>query len=177
MLPGTARVPHHKAATTLTDDIEQRVTDYLDGLGAQYEIVRIDPAFADTAEFCAQYDYPIETSGNTIIVASKRGPAKFCAAVVRADKRLDVNKKICQLMGVKRASFAKPEQTVELTGMMIGGVTCLALPDSIPIYVDPSLLEQPYVILGGGSRSCKIKADPAVLKMLTNAEVVEGLTL
>lgn len=161
----------------MTDDIERRVTAFLDDIGADYEVVRIDPQYADTADFCAQYGYPAETSGNSIIVASKRGPAKFCACVVRADKRLDVNRKVCELMGVKRASFAKPEQTVEITGMMIGGVTCVALPDDLPIYVDPSLLDQPYVILGGGSRSAKIKADPSIFELIPNAQVIDGLTL
>ncbi len=80
-------------------------------------------------------------------------------------------------MGIKRASFAKAEETVELTGMMIGGVTCLALPSDIPIYIDASLLEQPYVILGGGSRSTKIKADPSVLPKIPNATILDDLTL
>ena len=158
-------------------EIEDRVTTFLDGIGAKYDIVKIDPEFADTFNFCEKYGFPIETSGNTIIVASKRGAKKHCASVVRADKRLDVNHKVCELMGIKRASFAKAEETVELTGMMIGGVTCLALPPEIPIYVDASLLEQPYVILGGGSRSTKIKADPKVLEMLPNATIIDDLTL
>ena len=80
-------------------------------------------------------------------------------------------------MGIKRASFAKAEETVDLTGMMIGGVTCLALPNEIPIYIDASLLEQPYVILGGGSRSTKIKADPSVLEKIPNAIIIDDLTL
>ena len=158
-------------------EIEERVTSFLDGIGAHYEVVEIDPDFADTINFCEKYGFPIETSGNTIIVASKRGAKKHSASVVRADKRLDVNHKVCELMGIKRASFAKAEATMELTGMMIGGVTCLALPPDIPIYIDASLLEQPYVILGGGSRSTKIKADPKVLEMIPNAEIIHDLTL
>ena len=164
----------------MTDDsrnIELRVTFFLDAIDADYEIVEIDPEFADTLNFCEKYGFPIETSGNTIIVASKRGAKKHSASVVRADKRLDVNRKVCQLMGIKRASFAKPDETVALTGMMIGGVTCLALPDDLPIYIDASLLEQPYVILGGGSRSTKIKADPKVLEMIPNAQILDDLTL
>ncbi len=157
--------------------IEERVVSFLDSIEADYEIVEIDPDFADTHNFCEKYGFPIETSGNTIIVASKRGAKKHSASVVRADKRLDVNHKVCELMGVKRASFAKSEETIALTGMMIGGVTCLALPTEIPIYIDASLLEQPYVILGGGSRSTKIKADPEVLKKIPNATLLDDLTL
>lgn len=157
--------------------IEERVTSFLDEIGAEYDIVEIDPDFADTINFCEKYGFPIETSGNTIIVASKRGAKKHSASVVRADKRLDVNHKVCELMGIKRASFAKAEETSELTGMMIGGVTCLALPDDMPIYIDASLLDQPYVILGGGSRSTKIKADPSVLEKIPNATILHDLTL
>ena len=158
-------------------EIENRVTSFLDGIGADYDIVNIDPDFADTMKFCEKYGFPIETSGNTIIVASKRGAKKHSASVVRADKRLDVNHRVCELMGVKRASFAKAEETSELTGMMIGGVTCLALPPELPIYVDASLLDQPYVILGGGSRSTKIKAEPSVFEKIPNATIMDDLTL
>lgn len=163
--------------TIKNNPIEERVQSFLSEIGADYEVVHIDPDFADTAQFCEKYGYPIETSGNTIIVASKRGASKHSASVVRADKRLDVNHKVCQLMGIKRASFAKPEETMALTGMMIGGVTCLGLPPEMPIYIDASLLNQPYVILGGGSRSTKIKADPSIMTKIPNAEVIEDLTI
>ena len=163
--------------TVASREIEERVTSFLDTIGVDYDIVEIDPDFADTINFCEKYGFPIETSGNTIIVASKRGAKKHSASVVRADKRLDVNHKVCELMGIKRASFAKPHETSELTGMMIGGVTCLALPPDMPIYIDASLLDQPYVILGGGSRSTKIKADPSILQKIPNATILNDLTL
>ena len=163
--------------TEQSSEIEAQVIKFLDTIGAEYEIVDIDPDFADTINFCEKYGFPIETSGNTIIVASKRGAKKHSASVVRADRRLDVNHKVCELMSIKRASFAKPEETMELTGMMIGGVTCLALPPEIPIYIDAALLEQPYVILGGGSRSTKIKADPSVFEKIPSATIIDDLTL
>ncbi len=34
-----------------------------------------------------------------------------------------------------------------------------------------------WVILGGGSRSLKVKADPRVLEALPGARVIEGLAL
>ena len=63
-------------------------------------------------------------------------------------------------MGVSRASFASAEETREVTGMMIGGVTALALPEGLPVYADVRLLEMDYVILGAGSRSGKLKMAP-----------------
>src|SRR5947208_3233666 len=88
-------------------------------LGVPYELIPIDPAFADTAAFCEKYGYPVERSCNTIIVASKKEPKKFVACVVLAHTRLDVNKRVTKLMGVSKASFASAEEMVALTGMQV----------------------------------------------------------
>ena len=81
------------------------------------------------------------------------------------------------LMGVSRLSFATAEDTRALTGMMIGGVTVLALPGDMPIYVDERIMALDWVILGGGSRSSNIKVAPVALTRLANARVVPGLAL
>lgn len=155
--------------------IEERVAEVLAGLGQAHEVVRIDPAYADTAEFCAQYGFPPEQSANTIIVASKKEPRQYAACVVKATTRLDVNHAVRKLMGVSRLSFATAEETRALTGMLIGGVTVFALPPDLPIYVDEALLACPWVILGGGSRSTKIKTSPDVFERLPGARIVPGL--
>jgi prolyl-tRNA editing enzyme YbaK/EbsC (Cys-tRNA(Pro) deacylase) len=71
-----------------------------------YEIIQIDPSFADTAVFCQQYGYSIDFCGNTIVVASKREPKQYAACVVRGSDRLDVNRAVKRLLGVSRLSFA-----------------------------------------------------------------------
>ena len=165
--------PTEQAAT----DIETKVIAALETLGVTYELVRIDPEFADTAAFCEKYGYPMETSGNTIIVASKRGKKNYCACIVQASARLDVNKTVKRLMGVSRASFASAEETMGLTGMMIGGVTAFALPAGLAVYVDPNLLSQEYVILGSGSRSSKLRIAPEDLHKIPGAQFIDGLTM
>lgn len=147
----------------------------LDELGLPHEMVEIDPQYADTAAFCAQYGYRMEQSANTIIVGSKKEPKRYCACVVRSTKRVDVNHTVRKLLGVPRLSFADPEETRALTGMMLGGVTVFALPADLPIYVDEGLMGLPWIILGGGSRSLKVKISPDVLRVLPNAAVTPGL--
>jgi len=56
--------------------VEQKVFSALDNLGIPYEVIEINPDFADTAAFCKKYGYPLEQSCNTIIVASKKEPKK-----------------------------------------------------------------------------------------------------
>jgi len=157
--------------------IDQRVREVLQGLGLPYEVVPIDPAYADTAQFCERYGFPMEQSANTIIVGSKKEPRQYAACVVKATMRLDVNHAVRKVMGVSRLSFATAEETMALTGMMIGGVTIFALPEGLPIYVDDSLMSCPYVILGGGSRSSKIKIAPEAFARLPGARIIVALAV
>ena len=157
-------------------EIEQRVTEVLNALGIPYELIPIDPQYADTAAFCARYAVPIEHGGNTIVVASKKEPRQFCACVVKASRRLDVNHTVRKLMGVSKVSFASAEETQALTGMMLGGVTVFALPPDLPIYVDATLMALPWLILGSGSRSSKIKIAPAVFERLPGARIASDLS-
>jgi len=156
-------------------DVEDKVREALARLGVPYEVMHIDPAFADTAAFCEKYGVPLDHSGNTIIVASKKEPRQYAACLVLATTRLDVNHAVRNLMGVSRLSFASADETMALTGMMIGGVTVLALPPDLPIYVDERVMALPWVILGGGSRSTKIKTSPETLRRMPNVRVVPGL--
>jgi prolyl-tRNA editing enzyme YbaK/EbsC (Cys-tRNA(Pro) deacylase) len=152
-----------------------RVRAVLEGLGLPYEIMTIDPDFADTAQFCAKYGIPLDQSANTIIVASKKEPKQYCACLVLATTRLDVNHAVKKLMNASRVSFASAEETKDLTGMLIGGVTVFALPDGVPIYVDERVMAPDWIIVGGGGRSTKVKLAPDALRRLPNVSVVSGL--
>jgi prolyl-tRNA editing enzyme YbaK/EbsC (Cys-tRNA(Pro) deacylase) len=155
--------------------VATRVRGVLEGLGVPFELMEIDPDFADTAQFCAKYDIPLDQSANTIIVASKKEPKQYCACLVLATTRLDVNHAVKKLMGASRVSFASAEETKALTGMLIGGVTVFALPDGLPIYVDERVMAPSWIIVGGGGRSTKLKLAPDVLRRLPNVTVVPEL--
>ena len=99
------------------------VLKHLDALGAEYQAIECDPNLADTADFCAAYGYALDESANAILIASKRPPGQFALCLALATTRLDVNRAVRDVMGVKKLSFATPEQTIDATGMMIGGVT------------------------------------------------------
>ena len=159
----------------MTNDSETAVREALARLGVAHDLIRIDPAFADTDAFCERYGYPREKSGNTIIVASRREPRVFAACLTTADRKLDVNHKARELLGVRRLSFASADDTRELTGMMIGGVTIFGLPGGLPLYVDAAVMALDYLIVGGGGRSVKVKLAPDELRKIPGATVVEGL--
>jgi prolyl-tRNA editing enzyme YbaK/EbsC (Cys-tRNA(Pro) deacylase) len=158
-------------------DIEAAVRASLDATGMPYELLPCDPDFADTANFCARYGYTPEQSVNTIVVVGKSEPRRYVACAVTAATRLDVNGAVRRRLGVRRTSFASADETREITGMMIGGVTVFGLPADMPLWVDGAVMEPDFVILGGGSRSLKVKVSPKVFERMANASVVPDLAL
>jgi prolyl-tRNA editing enzyme YbaK/EbsC (Cys-tRNA(Pro) deacylase) len=159
----------------MEDDLDPQVLHVLKSYDIQFKVFSCDPTLADTAAFCEHYGFLPEQSANTLIVASRKvEPVQYTACVVLATTRLDVNKKVCGLMGVKRASFADGDTTVSLTGMMIGGVTAVGITD-FPIYVDSAVLAQDQIVMGGGNRSTKLLLAPAELAKLPNVQIIQQL--
>ena len=148
---------------------------FLQHSGLEYEVWPCDPELADTARFCEHYGVAAENSDNAILVRSKTGPEKFVLCVVLATHRLNTNHTVRKKMGARKVSFASAEETRKLTGMEIGGVTPLCLPAELSVWIDAAVMDCEYIVLGGGNRSSKIKADPPLLLQQVNVEVVPDL--
>lgn len=161
---------------TPQDPTERAVLDAVAATGADHEILEIDPDLADTAAFCEAYGYDPATSGNCILVASRDEPPVVAACVVLATTKLDVNKRVRKLLGVRKLSFASADLTREVTGMEIGGVTPFALPAGLPLYVDARIAALDRVLVGGGSRRLKLDVAPAALTAV-GGEFVEDLAV
>ena len=76
---------------------------------------------------------------------------------------------------MRKCSFASAEQTVDLTGMQIGGVTPFGTTSELPLWIDSRVMERDRLIIGGGSRDRKLLVPPATLAGHPTSEVVEGL--
>lgn len=154
---------------------EETIRAVLEASQLDYEIMPCDPSLADTAVFCEHYGVPLEKSVNTILVKAKTGGVHFAACVLLANTRLDVNKVVRKRLGARRVSFASAEETRDITGMEIGGVTPLAMPEDLPVWVDQRVMAPDFVILGGGDRHGKIKVAPAIFNVIPSCTIVEGL--
>jgi len=155
--------------------MEDSIVEILEAMCADYQIVECAPELADTAQFCEHYGYRLDESANAILIVGKGDPRVYALCVVLATTQVDVNKQARRKLGVKKASFASPDETIELTGMTLGGVTPFGLPASLPIWIDSRVVECSKVIVGGGSRNRKIYTNPQVLAALPSAEIVEDL--
>ncbi len=155
--------------------MEDSIVEILEAMCADYQIVECASELADTAQFCEHYGYRLDESANAILIVGKGDPRVYALCVVLATTQVDVNKQARRKLGVKKASFASPDETIELTGMTLGGVTPFGLPASLPIWIDSRVVECSKVIVGGGSRNRKIYTNPEVLAALPSAEIVEDL--
>ena len=158
-------------------EIAARVIEAASATGVAFEVMECDPDLADTTEFCERYGVALTESGNCIVIASRREPRQFSACLVLSHTRLDVNRTVRQLMGVRKLSFASARDTAELTGMMVGGVTPFGLPSGLPIYIDHRVMGLSSVVVGGGSRSQKLRVSPRAFDHLPGAVVVDGLAM
>jgi prolyl-tRNA editing enzyme YbaK/EbsC (Cys-tRNA(Pro) deacylase) len=157
--------------------LHPRTRDALEALGVEYEVMACDPALADTAAFVEAYGVPLDRSANTILVASKGTEPIHAACVLLATTSLDVNGSVRRRMGVRKATFARAEPTMEVTAMEIGGVTPFGLPASLPVLVDARVMAPEWIILGGGNRSSKLRVAPDALRALPSVQVIEGLAV
>ncbi len=139
-------------------------------------VAEIDPALADTAEFCVRYGVPPEASANCVVVAGKRGgQTRYAACVVLATTRADVNGVVRRLLDVRKASFASTETAVAETGMEYGGITPIGLPPQWPVLIDRAVADSVRVVVGSGVRRSKLWLPGRVLATLPGAEVIDGL--
>ncbi len=158
------------------DPVETKVREVLDLLGVPYEVISCDPQYADTAAFCERYGVPPGNSANAILVATRKEPRKFAVCMVLATARLDVNHSGKKLLGGSKVSFATEEDTVRVTGMVLGGVTPFQLPEEVPVFVDEAMMGLDYVVVGGGGRTSKIRISPEVFHKIPQAQIVSGLS-
>ena len=151
----------------------------LEQLGADAALVgvaEIDPALADTAEFCAAYGSPMDGSANCVVVAGRRGgETRYAACLVLASTRADVNGVVRRRIDARKASFAPMDDAVALTGMDYGGITPIGLPAEWPVLVDAAVAAAAAVVIGSGIRGSKLALPGELATRLPGAEVVEGL--
>jgi prolyl-tRNA editing enzyme YbaK/EbsC (Cys-tRNA(Pro) deacylase) len=158
----------------MTDTLP-KIRKFLESTKLEFKVLDCDPKLADTNVFCREYGIDLEDSVNAIIVKTKTGELKYAACALLATTKLDINKMIRKKLGARKVSFAEIEEASKLTAMNIGGVTPLALPNTLPLWVDSKVMQRNSIVLGGGNRSSKIIISPKIFNYTFNTEIVEGL--
>jgi Cys-tRNA(Pro)/Cys-tRNA(Cys) deacylase len=103
------------------------------------------------------------------IVAIRTTPGKPILAVVPGSTELDL-KLLASAVGEKKIKVASHAQAEDLTGLMTGGISPLALVNKgFQIVLDKSILSFNSIFISGGQRGLNIELSPQDLVKLTNA--------
>ena len=140
---------------------------------ADCHVTPIADDLADTAAFCAAYEVPLEASANCVVVSGRRAETTTLAAcLVLATDRADVNKAVRHQLGVRKISFAPVAEATERSQMAYGGITPVGLPSEWPVLVDEAVVDQPWVVVGSGTRGSKLLLPGFRLAELASAYVM-----
>lgn len=139
-------------------------------------VVDIDPDLADTAAMTDHYGLSLLDSVNCVVVAGARaGDERIAACLVRADTRADVNRRVKQLLDVRKASFLAMDRATSESAMQHGGITPVGLPGGWRLLVDARVPDIDVAIIGSGVRRSKLLLPGRLLALLPGAEVVDDL--
>jgi Ala-tRNA(Pro) deacylase len=102
----------------------QRVYEFLDAMGVQYDKYEHPPVF--TGEEAAQHWGPIEaTQVKNLFLRNKKGDRQYLV-ILRIDKQADL-RQLVKIIGDDRFSFGSPERLMSTLGVTPGSVSPFGL--------------------------------------------------
>lgn len=96
----------------------------------------------------------------------------YVVAVVRGDRKVDY-KKASRVLG-SSISLAKPKEVLEILGLEPGAVTPLSLKvKTLKVILDPAILDNEYILCGGGGINKLYKVKTASLLQYLNPDIID----
>jgi prolyl-tRNA editing enzyme YbaK/EbsC (Cys-tRNA(Pro) deacylase) len=139
------------------------VRDYLRQEGISHEIVHL-PSSSSTAQMAADaLGVPVGEVVKSLVFLLD--DARPLMALVTGDVTVDTDA-LAREARASRATLAKGEQVLQLTGYRPGAVPPCALETDVPLIADPCVFAPDVVYCGGGSTTTMLKVRSADLEAL-----------
>ena len=131
----------------------QKIKKLLEESKVQFEVHEHEPVF--TSEQAAKVrGVEMKTGVKAIVMANKKG--NYLMALVPADRKIDA-KKLGELSGFGRMSFAKPEEVIAVTNCESGSVPPFGNIWNLPTFADKRLLENEEANFNVGLHTHSVK--------------------
>jgi Ala-tRNA(Pro) deacylase len=103
----------------------------------------------------------LDDAAKAIILKAKNevGEEIFFQCVIQASKMIDL-KVIKQMLNVKNAALASPDEVLEKTGCTVGSVPPFANLFGIQVYLERELLSRDKIIFSAGTHTDSIEMSP-----------------
>jgi Cys-tRNA(Pro)/Cys-tRNA(Cys) deacylase len=122
-----------------------------------------------TVELAAQAaGVPHNVIVKTLILHDSNG--HYVAVVLAGDQRIDFNK-VQTHVGAKKLKFVEHAEVLRVTGYPAGGTPPFGFAQAIPTLVDEAVIQQEFVLGGGGRPELLVKIAPANLVEAAGATI------
>jgi Cys-tRNA(Pro) deacylase len=93
--------------------------------------------------------------------------------LMHGDRKVST-KELARQAGRKRIEPCKPDVAQRHSGYQVGGTSPFGLRKPLPVYVERSVLELPYIYINGGRRGFLVRIRPEDLQRALNPIAVEA---
>lgn len=147
----------------------ERVRRFLARHGIEAEFRVFSEPLATVGAAAAALGVEPERIAKTVILAADGGPVQVVAA---GDRRVD-RRRVAAVLGVSRLRLARPEEVLDWTGFVAGGVAPVGSLRPLPTLLDESLRRFDHVWAGGGIPEALLRLRVADLPLLTGGQFAE----
>ena len=149
----------------------------LDAHKVRYTVHQYDPAIHSADEVAAILGVPAGAVFKTLVVLPESGKSRPLLVLVPGSRELDLKVLGTQPeVGEKRLRMATQREAESLTGLLVGGISPLALlQKGFRIFIDRSVLALPEFYLSAGQRGLNLQvATPEVLRVTGAVPISTG---
>lgn len=141
-----------------------------------YLVAEIDPKYADGKTFCKEYNIDPKYGVNCLIVKGIRGNNEtYAVLLVPVGYKYNMNSVVRKELNARMVSVAPLDYVLEKSNMEYGSITPIGLSSDWLIFIDPKVIENDKIIIGGGYKNVKIKLPSKELLNLPNVKLLDRL--
>ena len=148
--PATAMLKAHQV------DFTEHPYDYLEHGGAQYsaQVLGFDPF----------------TVVKTLVMQDQ--DARPLIVLMHGNRKVST-KNLARQIGAKSVEPCLPEVANRHSGYLVGGTSPFGLRKTMPVYIEATILDLPYILINGGRRGFLVGIAPQVCVALLGAQSVQ----
>lgn len=155
-----------------TVPVANNVTRMLDARGISYEVFELPQEKLGAAQAAALMGAAPALVFKTIVVLAEK-PQKPLLVLVSGTSEVDL-KKVAKGIGAKKVHLPTEREAEQLTGLLAGGISPLALLNrGFRVLIDGSARQHAAIHVSGGERGVNIKLGVADLAAITRAQFAD----
>jgi Cys-tRNA(Pro)/Cys-tRNA(Cys) deacylase len=144
---------------------------FLEAQGIRYIAHYYSPEIHSAEGVAKAVGLPASQVFKTLVVMSEKG--RPLLAIVPGDRELDL-KKLAQAAQEKKLRMATQREAESLTGLLVGGISALALlHKGFPVYLDAHATEYAQILVSAGQRGINLQLAVDDLRKITRARIAD----